>query len=644
MATGSADDDGDPPQWQETRPPLPVSLLDVDDMPLFVWNPQPMGENMPVSNAQAMGQNMPMSENVQPMGQNMPTSNAQPTGQNLLMSEEIQAMIDDMFITNVQPMGEDMRPDTGDQSTDSEAPPVVGKVPRYSRAREDHAKKELQTAIDEVDVLNPVRNGPLTLAQIGRWADRNITQPARVRQACDEFYYYQMDNKNLIQARDGPGTNLHDKVYAKLAHARRDTKTEQAQPSPGKVVSEADSTDSNPYRSMNDSWNTKRPGTPAFISQWTAYRESPRCYYNIVDGALVLSPSDNGMTYSHQPMPSKVQNPSKYEQHDFQPNWHFFPWRQWSKEQQKDFSKWLDKLDTSCEMDILHEAFFDGTSCPDGGSSMFIMKEKHGICLRHVDDEETRLHWHETAAGYSWNMRIHLEAKTEKVVQETLRELEIRGTLLPSRKAFHPYLMMRPAEFTDVENLVPLFNWYAEHTTFIPNTAPLSKVDINRIIKTCRDRGLPFIIAVPDFSTKVLEKRPDDPKILGIAYVKRFNDEPSTGEVRVLVHHECKKLQIGSALMDMILRTCDLNYTPRKQQPYEFKGRPGLAYVDESYRCKLTRLVCCIAYEHCRRPLYLWVRTWLIEKFKFENVGHLDSARVKLGRRYVFCLSSQGIR
>lgn len=625
-----------PLEGKPTRPPLTqqqldaLSLLDIDDMPASMLNAQLMGQDLLMPNAQSTVDDMLML-NAQPTGGDMFTSNAQPTE-------------DDMFISNVQPMGEDMLPDLSDSSTDSEAPPVIGKVPRFSQVRANHSQKELETAIEEVDLLNPARNGPLTLGQIGRWANRNITDPARVRRDLDKFCGTQIDNENLNQARVGPATNLHDVVYAKLAQARRDTKTEQASPSPGKVVSETDSTDSSPDMSENDCWKKKWKGNPDYLSQWKAYHESPRCYHKVVDGALVLSPSADVQPDSNPTKPTKVQNPSQYEQHDFKNDWHFYPFRQWPKARQEDFRKWLGELNPSgANVDISHNAFFDGTSCPDGGASMIIMKEKYGICLRHQDDEQTRLHWHETATGYLSNMKIHLEAKMEKAVQETLREVKIRGTLVPSRKAFHPYLMIRPGEFTDVEDLVPLFNWYVKKTVFLPNETPLSKVDINKIIKTCRERNLPFIVAVPDFSTKVLEKRPDDPKILGVAYIRRFNEEPSTGEVRVLVHHECKKLQIGSSLMDMILRICDVKYPPLKQQPYAFKGRPGLAYLDEHYnlKCNLSSLVCSIAFEYSRKKDYEYVLRWIKQKFHFGHVGQLNSGRVKFGHRYVFCLSSQ---
>ncbi|KAK5797623.1 hypothetical protein VI817_003914 [Penicillium citrinum] len=541
------------------------------------------------------------------------------------------------FLGNVRPVGEDMIRIDSESSAGTDAIPRVGIVAPYSQARTERAKTELQKAVAEVDELNPARDGPLTLTQIGRWADRNIIQGARGRnRAGPDPNDSWIDPEYLRKARHGPGTEINDRIYRKLAHPRLAAKTEEPQIRTFCSLEFAQD-DGTSEMTLNDNWKRKRIGTPEYHGQWTAYQASPPLYPRVKDGILQLASASLGCIYDHQSLPSKVENPASCEQHEFRPRWEYYPKDHWNPEGARErFFSWLQKIPTpGLAVDIYHAAFFDGTSCPDGGSSMMIMRENHGATPRHENDEQTRLHWHETAAGYVWNIRSQMKAKTKEAIRESQRELALRGTLQPSTQRQHSYLILRPGEFTDVEELVPLFNWYAEHTTFLPDETPITKVKVNRIIQACRDQNMPFIVAVPDRTVEVLEKRPDDPEISGLAYVKKFNDERSTGEIRVFVHPKSKRLQIGTALVDMILRSCDSKQSPEGHRPYDFRGRDRLEYGN-GCPCKLHQLVCAIAYEPKKAKDYIWVKQWLIKRFRFEALGNIQNGRVKFGHRYVY--------
>lgn len=509
-------------------------------------------------------------------------------------------------------------------------------LPPFSQPRTDKAKEELKKAIAEVDELNPPREGHITLGNIGRWADRNIIQGARERlrggPALREVW---LDPENLRNARDGPGTDINDRVYRKLMRPRLVPNTEEPKTrDPLGFTANNEDMDMDP----DENWRRKMTGTPEYHGQWTAYQASPPLYPQIKEGKLSLVSSSHENRYERQPIPLKVENPPDYQQYDFVPKWEFWPIYHWNPQgHRQQFFKWLNTVpDPGLPVDIYHAAFFDGTACPDGGSSMMIMKQKHIMIPRNDGDGETRLHWHETSAGYVWNIRCHLKAKIRAEILETKRQIAIRGTLGRSNKRTHPNLFLRPGEFTDVENLVPLFNWYAEKTAFLPDTTPINKVGINKIIQTCRDRNLPFIVAVPDKSTRIIEKRSNDPEIIGFAYLKRFNDERSTAELRVFVDPECKKLQIGTCLTDMILRTCDIGRGDNEvHQFYEFIGREKLAYGDK-YPCHLNRIVCVIAYEPQKEKEYSWVKDWLVNQFHFKHEGHIPDGRMKFCHRYVY--------
>ncbi|KAJ5983309.1 hypothetical protein N7481_005408 [Penicillium waksmanii] len=545
------------------------------------------------------------------------------------------------YTGSLVPIGEDMRPDTSsDSGTDADAVAPRGELVQFSQTRLDREKGELKEAIDEVAELNPPRNGkPLTLAEINRWADKNITQDARERRPCASIRENWLDPEDLRKARIGPGTKIDDRVYRKLAHPRLAAKTEETQP---ETVAPDDEDDLS--MDLDQAWKRKRVGTPEYLGQWTTYQASPPMYPKITNGVLSMSSSSPGGIFDHKPMPSKVENPEPYEQHEFKSNWGFWPSNHydptWFREQ---FFAWVANLPSpGHSVDIFHAAFFDGTASPDGGSAMMIMREKHGICDRVTEDEQTRLHWHETSAGYIWNVRTQMKEQAMIQIRQSRRTMAIRGTLGPSTQRLHHYLILRPGEPDDAEHLLPLFNWYAENTTFVASTTPFTQAGIQRLIQNCRDWKLPFIVAVPDRRVEVLERRPDEPEILGFAYVKRFNDEPSTGEVRVFVDHTCKKLHIGTGLVDMIMRTCDTRQSPDGYRPYEFKLRENLNYGD-GYQCNLTSLVFAIAYEPSKEGKYRWVRSWLMRRFKFENLGHMKSGRVKFGHRLNVWLLSRGV-
>lgn len=546
------------------------------------------------------------------------------------------------FLGHVTPMGEDMRPNVSSQSG-SEPDAVVprGDLIKFSQTRLDRAKSEFKQAAAEINELNPPRDGPMGLRQIKRWADRNITENARERRPGRNIWEYCVNPDNIRKARIGPGNKLDDKLYQTLAQPRLAANTKEGQP--GTFAQDDDDDDSS--MDSDEAWLRKRVDTLNYIGQWAAYKASPPMYPKVTNGVLSLQSSSVGFVSDHKPMPSEVENPKPYMQFQFKHNFGFFPSDHYDPPYFRvRFFEWLNNLPKpDPPMDICHVAFFDGTASPDGGSGLMILRDKPGSTNRDNEDELTRNHSHETAAGYSWNIKIQLQAVESDEIERDRRRLRICGSLEPSMQRLHHYLILRPAEPDDAENLIPLFNWYSENTTFNPRQTPVVKEDIIRVIQACRNLKLPFIVAVPDRRIRVFERRPDEPEILGFAYVQRFNSEASTGEVRLFVDRTCKKLWIGSGLLDMILRTCDTRYVPGPprpaERPYEFLPRDGLEY-STNYPCNLTRLVFAIAFEPTKESKYLWVRRWLIKNFQFENLGILKQGRVKFGHRYVPCLSS----
>ncbi|KAJ6110957.1 hypothetical protein N7486_003192 [Penicillium sp. IBT 16267x] len=195
-------------------------------------------------------------------------------------------------------------------------------------------------------------------------------------------------------------------------------------------------------------------GTPEYLNQWEKYNESPEVWPVVMHGIIefpevpclpdhprpVFDPNEK------QPIPGFVRNPIGCYQHVFWPNWDFqIPKKIIGDDKEWQFHRWLSRLpETAKPQDIHHHAFFDGTASADGGYGFMIQGIQHLEAPRDMSDGETRLHWHETAAGHALNMSMM--KKLWSIQRAAVRYSGIIDEFSEAWKGFQTRLEGRAAE------------------------------------------------------------------------------------------------------------------------------------------------------------------------------------------------------
>ncbi|KAJ5096602.1 hypothetical protein N7456_007323 [Penicillium angulare] len=444
-------------------------------------------------------------------------------------------------------------------------------------------------------------------------------------------------NEALAFLRDGPATEIDSEVYKKLIepiHMPGVEKPEEWYIHPPTSIRDPRFKDEDP----DVNWRTQRQGTQKFLSQWTTYDNSQKMWPQLLRGDLkFVTHVDEKYNYTPRNFPLTVTNPPGYIQHDFNCNWYFTPRINWNHQgYQVWFWQWLVKIPMKAKIiDIYHRPFFDGTCSPDGGYSLMIQDIEHLPAPRDMSDEQTRLHWHETSAGYMYNLDMKLKGHFSNPQRDQQIKSQVPGDF---REVFrqmsdrtHASTYLRPVEVNDVDGLIPIFNWYAKNSTLSPYSKQLEGREIRSILENCRLSNLPFIVAV--ISDGKNAKDPEE-KIVGYAYIKEVNDftcGQNTGELHVFVSPDFTRKSIGWGLIHMILSIVDTAHSHGSPR-YQWKPTTELPYDQGSMR-PLHKLVCLIAYpvraqEHFGWA-HSWTAKWLKQSFGFQEQGILKSARYK---------------
>jgi L-amino acid N-acyltransferase YncA len=394
-----------------------------------------------------------------------------------------------------------------------------------------------------------------------------------------------------------------------------------------------------------------------YQAQWTLYKQDTRVYPKIENGQLVLQ---DDPTPGHVYMPPAVapdgslliglpQPPQAPEGIDPQiweeplpVNWDFSPRGCADPEVYSDwFCDWLDSTMAICYfVDIYHKTFFDGTAHTDGELSLFIPDLDSGGTHLDTTDEETRLHHHETADGYRYNFlrhndkdgisRAHYENTDRSAYLETGQ-----GRPEPNPNVPKANIYLRPAEYTDISELVSLCNWHVANSTQCTNVEEFSHMDIRQRIDDCKRRRFPFIVAVERrhfFQTTM--PRDQSEKILGYATASDFMGSSTVGRyiagLEVFVHPTKMGKRVGHCLMDKLLEICDPTYIPK--QGYFFDCSPDDRYLySRGGSRKLTRVIFTFVFSEDEPDDYNRVKEWL-ERCHFEEQGILKGAAVKFNK------------
>ncbi|KAJ5819257.1 ATP-dependent RNA helicase drs1 [Penicillium riverlandense] len=512
--------------------------------------------------------------------------------------------------------------------------------------RTDSAGNDICT---EKGLLTALRTGTMTEEEVKAHI-KQLQQPIIDEARLNVFHRMQEPcgacTEALPTVRTGPGTDLNEELYHMLGAARYAQGVEAPEAwaeNPPDIIPGFGYEEVDP----DVNWKKVRQGTSLFYAQWDRYDDSARAWPQLVEGKVLLTAGrPEGIMYDPLPFPHLPQTLGFSEitpenRGPWNANWNFCP--SYNGDREAFFCvfwRWLEMIPEECQVvDIYHTGFFDGTAGSDGGFSLFMQNIKHLPTPRDMQDEQTRLHWHETATGFIHNYNYHLakekkaEAARKKERQEQEKERALARIIVQVPKAVEANVFLRPAEFSDIPGLQYLFNWYMENSPISPEKRPLAEDDIRNLIDDARTTMLPFIVAVQRHSYNNPRKkhRASTEKILGYAFVKHFNESNSAnsniGEMRVFVDHNHKKQHIGRALVDRILMTVDV--THHGSGGHDFQ--PGEHYRSLHATRPFTTMICAIAYPEDKEANYTWTKQWLVREFDFQVQGVMKRARLKLG-------------
>ena len=453
----------------------------------------------------------------------------------------------------------------------------------------------------------------------------------------------------LIKVREGPGTDPKSEIYLELAkHRDVPGKTSSASPSAAAQSGRA-SFDDDPEMKAKTWLERCR-------AQWTNYTESPSVYPVIEDGRLLLlseptsrpalvktSGQDFGLRMNIEGV-DEVEFSDQPAEHDwgdaFYADWEFRPRACSSFEAFRDwFRRWLDStILICCYVDIYHPAFFDGTAHPDGEQSLIIPDFDDHTTRLDWNDEESRLHYHETVEGYCYNWKLQAKKEEEKEQERKVRARNayIEGTKSPpvvNTPTPKANIYLRPVESSDVTELLEIMNWYIQRSTLTVDIARLDEEELRERIETSKRERLPFIVAAERRSAQ--SRRKTSQKLLGYALVTGAAGDRTaarfTAELEIFVRPEYKRRDVGRCLMDKLLEVCDPTYNPLGGYFFDagWEDRPGYR---PGGRRRLARLIFVLSYPFDDREQYKWVHEWLENEYDFEQQGVLKGARIKFSR------------
>lgn len=457
--------------------------------------------------------------------------------------------------------------------------------------------------------------------------------------------------ERLPEARDGPGVEPDSNIYRMLAKPRTACGVER--PEHWAIADPPNFIPDDGYEDETDrkiKWSKIKIDNVEFRAQWDVqnesqakeYRESPYIFPVVQNGSLGFTLENDEAMY--EPVKSFIgdwlsddeDEHELWSEHEHKISSFDIP----NQNARKQFRSWWDQLPTAYPpVNIYRAAFFDGTAMPDGQCSMILPNIKHIPTPRDMKDELTRSHWHETSAGYVYNMGP-VNQKRRKKQQE--REEYLRRTapyrawlnLPPESKIVPPDIYLRPAEMYDASYIIEIMNWYAKNSALSGDIESVDLSDFEKLLRYCRNLKLPFVVAARRPQERWCRNQIDP--AIGYAYVDFHRNgtgaDAHMGELQVVIQEDSKKKHVGRALVDMVL-SC-FNVTSKTGTDYQF-DQTGTVQYGPGYGRPLNTMVCAIAASKAGGENN-WVKRWLEKDFGFNEKGVFEGARVKNGQEYVF--------
>ncbi|KAL4880192.1 hypothetical protein BJY04DRAFT_81885 [Aspergillus karnatakaensis] len=455
----------------------------------------------------------------------------------------------------------------------------------------------------------------------------------------------------LKRYRTGPGTDQCSKEYLEIAQIRAVLQAEIPDLSylPGSSqVFEETSHDADPDA-------LKRQLQSHLKVRQEVYKKTETAFPTLIDGTITLSPTPTkkhrkALAQSRYPKaPEGTLNPKsllagKDEVLILHSSWDDPVILDWAycprcitdeKAYHVDFQRWLDvTISHECTVDIYHQTFFDGTSHADGESSMFMLDMCSFETQLDPRDEASRLHAHETAAGYILNLLM--QTQEAEVAEEHRRLMSRKANLeyqqkraLNMRTPASPVanIYLRPVDDRDASELKDILDEFAHDSFETPDTMSINRSEVRGRIESSRTARLPFIVAV---DRRTASTTPE--KILGYALAKDFESphrgSQYTAELEVYVRKEHTNLGIGRCLLDKLLEVCDPSYISKSGYQFEASYGERSAYYPGGSR-KLARLLFKLGYVDQEISKHNRVKRWLKDHAGFEEQGVLRGVRLK---------------
>lgn len=200
-------------------------------------------------------------------------------------------------------------------------------------------------------------------------------------------------------------------------------------------------------------------------------------------------------------------------------------------------------------------------------------------------------------------------------------------------------IFLRSAITEDMASLRDIYNRYIDNAFIVPETDRLTETDMLERWQAVKTSKLPFIVACQrGEKIKARNKKvnggedmilPD--KVIGFACAADWSDGKCiyrpTVKLEVFVHMEQYMKQIGSCLVDKMMRLLD----PR------FVERGGYDVGDELKGLELSRAISNVlvhySYEADNKDKLLWVSKWLKTHYSFEKVADLQGVAQKFDKQ-----------
>ncbi|RAK87452.1 hypothetical protein BO79DRAFT_269311 [Aspergillus costaricaensis CBS 115574] len=455
------------------------------------------------------------------------------------------------------------------------------------------------------------------------------------------------DAEVVAKCRDGPGVDPKSEVYKEIEAYRRVRPMEEVDLNV-EALSIVNDLDDKPEDDRLDNLEQIRNGFidgDRLAPLWDAYERQSFIYPNVINDQVTLSPKP---TEAQTTLQAKFQRPEahpyasrgkpptfppsayqKWRKYDHLCDWWWAPpmlpfYDLWLQK----FRSWLDEtIQDAYYADIYHKGYFDGTAHPDGVRTFIVPNLPKDTTILNPNDELAHRHRHETAAGLSYNYVMHKKAEAELEEQRLAlarrMQLECMATLPPNPNTPRANIYLRPAHVRDANQLLPIYNWYAQNSFVSVDIGKLEPGDVRQRIQAAKDARLPFIVAVERGSGNQREN------IFGYATAKDYTGSETSGrytaELELFVIPEQQRKGIGNCLMDKLLQVCDGNH--RTKGGYDFYNH-GLVGYSLGGRREFARLIFTFTYIPEERQSKSWVRDWLA-KNNFELQGRLCGVRAK---------------